>query len=99
MRFNKLLIFFSFSLLSNLLVSQVEVSTFYANSKKLKEEYFIASKNDSTKIGDYKFYYESGSLFQKGEMANGKPQGYWEIFYPEGTLKTTYNFNNPRQKE
>ena len=30
-------------------------------------------------------------------MANYKPHGYWEIFYPDGTLKTTYNFNNGKK--
>ena len=77
LKLNKLLIFFSFYFITNSLFCQVEASTFYENSKKIKEEYFIASKNDSTKTGVYKFYYESGSLFQKGEMANDKPHGYW----------------------
>ena len=45
--------------------------------------------NDNDTI--YRFYYENGNISSEGPIQNGKPNGYWKNFYPDGTLKSEGN--------
>ena len=37
------------------------------------------------------FKYENEVVSSQGYMKNGKPEGYWKTFYPNGTLKSEGN--------
>lgn len=40
-------------------------------------------------------YHASGkTIWSKGKLANGKPEGYWEWYRPDGTLKRSGTFEN-----
>jgi antitoxin component YwqK of YwqJK toxin-antitoxin module len=41
---------------------------------------------------DLKKYYEDGTLKQKGIIINGKEDGIWETYFPNGQLNKRPNF-------
>ena len=43
--------------------------------------------------GEYKRWYENGQVFQEGQYADDMMDGSWLIFYPDGSLAATANFD------
>jgi len=43
------------------------------------------------------YYHKDGSLYGKGGMKAGKPQGYWEWFRKDGTRMRSGHFENGEQ--
>ena len=46
------------------------------------------------KDGYKKFYYENGKISSKGEIVNGKPEGFWISYYQNGIIKSAGNRKN-----
>lgn len=42
-------------------------------------------------------YHKDGSIWAKGDMLNGKMDGYWEWFRINGTKMRSGNFDNGKQ--
>jgi antitoxin component YwqK of YwqJK toxin-antitoxin module len=54
-------------------------------------------KEQKTIIKDgvtYKFHADGKSVFAKGKVKNGQPDGYWEWYRNDGTLKRSGYFEN-----
>lgn len=47
-------------------------------------------------VHDYtiKYHANGKTIWSKGKMKNGKPEGYWEWYRPDGTLKRSGYFKN-----
>jgi antitoxin component YwqK of YwqJK toxin-antitoxin module len=41
-----------------------------------------------------KYHAGGKTVFSKGKMVNGQPDGYWEWYRPDGTLKRSGHFEN-----
>ncbi len=41
-----------------------------------------------------KYHANGKTIWSKGEMVNNEPNGYWEWFRPNGTLKRSGSFNH-----
>tara|TARA_R110000823_G_scaffold315126_1_gene445837 strand:+ start:5345 stop:6427 length:1083 start_codon:yes stop_codon:yes gene_type:complete len=48
----------------------------------------------TSKIGEWKFYYESGQLESSGKYSDGKKNGEWKEYYESGELERTGNYAN-----
>jgi len=42
----------------------------------------------------YKYHADGESIFAKGKVKNGKPDGYWEWFRKDGKIKRSGYFKN-----
>ena len=48
----------------------------------------------TSKIGEWKFYYESGQLESSGKYSDGKKNGEWKEYYESGELESTGKYSN-----
>ncbi len=48
----------------------------------------------TSRIGEWKFYYESGQLESSGKYSDGKKNGEWKEYYESGELERTGNYAN-----
>ena len=46
------------------------------------------------RVGTWKYFYDSGELFQKGNFKKSKESGLWKIYHPNGALKQIGKFKN-----
>ena len=70
----------------------VQDSIFRAYSLKgilVEEGYYVDGKLN----GEYKRWYENGQVFQEGQYADDMMDGSWLIFYADGKLAATANFD------
>lgn len=51
-----------------------------------------AQKKQHASATDYAHYHKDGSLWAKGKMLNGNPEGYWEWFRKDGTKLRSGHF-------
>ena len=57
--------------------------------KSITEKQTVAADGITTK------YHAGGkTVFSKGKMVNEQPDGYWEWYRPDGTLKRSGHFKN-----
>lgn len=80
---------------NKLLVSSLFLVIF--GSAFLKISACYAQSNTGGEIpqnGPIKFYYPNGKVSSEGNMANGKPDGYWKTFYENEVLKSEGNRKN-----
>ena len=69
---------------------QDSISRSYSLKGILVEEgYYVDGKLN----GEYKRWYENGQVFQEGQYADDMMDGSWLIFYPDGSLAATANFD------
>ncbi len=56
-------------------------------------------EKDTEVIDGYTIKYHAGgnSIWSKGRVIDGQPEGYWEWYRPDGTLKRSGNFERGRQ--
>ena len=64
--------------------AQLPYSEKYSNGNIRAKGRILA---DSTRIGAWKFFYESGKLESEGEYKNGKESGTWTYYYLNGNIK------------
>ena len=70
----------------------VQDSVFHAYSLKgilVEEGYYVDGKLN----GEYKRWYENGQVFQEGQYVDDMMDGSWLIFYSDGKLAATANFD------
>ncbi|MBR4146671.1 MAG: toxin-antitoxin system YwqK family antitoxin [Bacteroidales bacterium] len=70
----------------------VQDSVFHAYSLKgilVEEGYYVDGKLN----GEYKRWYENGQVFQEGQYEDDMMDGSWLIFYADGKLAATANFD------
>lgn len=53
--------------------------------------FFLVSATLAQEMKYTEFQYENGVVSSQGFMKNGKPEGYWKTFYPNGKLKSEGN--------
>ncbi len=51
----------------------------------------LASNTVGQELQYTEFLYDNGVISSKGQMKNGKPEGYWKTYYPNGLLKSEGN--------
>lgn len=54
----------------------------------------IKRKSNEFKNGDFKFWYDNGAIYEKGQYINGKYNGSYERFYDNGNKYIKVNFIN-----
>ena len=75
-------------LYSSLSSAQVLLKTYYEeDDSKIKEEFYIRSKNNNVLDGPYKSYFENGSIKSEGQFVNNKSTGIWKYYYQNGRLR------------
>ena len=86
-------IFFLLLFSGQALFAQQKINTYYPPLyKQLKETYHILN-GDSTLIeGRYIKYFEEGGVAQTGDFVQGKAEGVFEEFYPNGQLLSKITF-------
>ena len=81
-------IFFAMLFFSSLGNAQVLLKTYYDEEEtKIKEEFYIRSKNSNVLDGPYKSYFEKGGLKSEGQFVNNKSTGIWKYHYQNGRLR------------
>lgn len=50
--------------------------------------------NKGNRIGDWKYVYDSGELFQKGKYKKNKQHGLWKIYHKNGAVKQIGKFKD-----
>jgi antitoxin component YwqK of YwqJK toxin-antitoxin module len=75
--------------------AQLLLKTHYDEAEtKLKEEFYIRSKNNNVLDGPYKSYFESGGLKSEGQFVNNKSTGIWKYYYSNGRLRMQGQIGN-----
>ena len=75
--------------------AQVLLKTHYDEEEtKLKEEFYIRSRNNSVLDGPYKSYFEGGGLKSEGQFVNNKSTGIWKYYYTNGRLRMQGQIGN-----
>ena len=57
----------------------------------------MPTKTPSKAKGNYVTYHNDGSVWAKGNMVDGQPDGYWEWFRKGGTRMRSGHFENGKQ--
>ncbi|HPS85049.1 MAG TPA: hypothetical protein PLA88_12065, partial [Bacteroidales bacterium] len=79
----RILLIVALVLMSDVLIAQIPYSEKYPNGKVRIKGRMLT---DSTRIGIWKFYYETGELKAEGEYSKGSETGVWKFYYPNGDL-------------
>jgi len=54
--------------------------------------FLFISKIGLCQVGEFtQFFFEDGKVASEGILVNGKPDGYWKTYYPNGKLKSAGN--------
>jgi antitoxin component YwqK of YwqJK toxin-antitoxin module len=62
------------------------------NHKTIDEGSFISEDDKVVQDGKWTGHFEDGKVKISGYYKRGKPIGSWKEFYPEGRIKTIYNY-------
>ena len=79
----RLFLFSIFFSLFSVVMSQIPYSEKHPNGNIRVKGRILA---DSTRIGNWKFYYETGKLKIEAEYSKGAETGIWKYYYPNGDL-------------
>ncbi|MBO5997160.1 MAG: toxin-antitoxin system YwqK family antitoxin [Alphaproteobacteria bacterium] len=66
---------------------------YYLDNEQLAAE--VIYKNNKLN-GPVKAYFNDGSLMNEGEMVDGKKEGIWKTYHPNGKLYAEINFQNDK---
>ncbi len=60
----------------------------------LISNHLVFSQDDSLRTEFVQYKDSKGHLVSEGTLVNGKPDGYWKTYYPDGTIKSEGNREN-----
>jgi hypothetical protein len=77
---------------------ELNVREYYdLQGKEVRANYAIRSEDDSTKEGYYTQYYD-GIKIINGQYQNGKREGLWSFYFPDGRLHISVPYSNGKEE-